>query len=174
MASQPDFNSDTYESVELAFEFIVPSYDWAMRRLEAAERRIDNLMRFIITVTLALGASAIAIAELSSQPLSLFLDCVAIIALASFLITFLIAIVLGMWVRQTGNITLLSPSGLYHDYIQKTKREFQGLILFHAGKHLEKNEELVRRKSNAATVMVVLFLFELCAAAIWFHSLTTQ
>ena len=170
MASPPDFNSDTYKSVELAYEFIVPSYDWAIRRLEAAERRIDNLMRFIITVTLALGASAIAIAELSSQPLSPFLDCAAFVALASFLV----AIVLGMCVRQMGNLALLSPSALYRDYIQKNKRDFQGLTLFYAGKDFERNERLVRSKSRGATGMVILFLFELIAAATWFHSLTTQ
>ena len=94
MAKQPDFNSDKYKSLGLAYEFVVPSHDWAIRRLEAAERRIDNLMRFIITVTLALGASVIAVAELSDEPTWLQLNGPGFLTISSFLI----AVALGMYV----------------------------------------------------------------------------
>lgn len=170
MSSSPDFNSDEYKSLELAYEFVVPSQDWAIRRLEAVERRIDNLTRFIITITLALGASAIAIAELSSEAVTLLPDHSPYISAASFLF----AIVLGMYVRQMGNLSLLDPMGLYRNYIKKSEPEFRGLILFYAGKQFAANEKLIRCKSWGGTGMIILFLFEISSAAVWFHGLTTQ
>ena len=37
------------ETLELAYEMIVPAYDWSLRRLSSVERRIDRLITLIVS-----------------------------------------------------------------------------------------------------------------------------
>lgn len=170
MAKTPDFNPKEYPSLEIAYELTVPSHDWAIRRFEATNRRIDNLMTFIITVTLAIGASAIAIAGSSDKPVNLFPDQTGYVAISSFFIT----IFAGMYIRQVGKLAILDLMVLYRSHIKLPKEQFRGHVLFQAGKNLSENQCLIDRKSWGATIMIVLFLVEITSAALWVSGLLAQ
>ena len=61
MAEQPNFTGDEFPSLDLAYEFIIPSYDWALRRLDAVERRIESL---IVIVTATTGTAILGVIAL--------------------------------------------------------------------------------------------------------------
>ena len=54
---------EQYPSVELAYDFVIPSYEWASMRVETIERCIEGLLTYITTVTLALTIATVAIAK---------------------------------------------------------------------------------------------------------------
>ena len=167
MANQPDFDPDLYPSLDLAYEYVLPSHDWAIRRLEAVEQRIDNLMTFAITVTVALTASSIALAGLADKPVPPVLDEPGYIAIALFLIV----IIWGMFVRQAGEIAVIDPKVMFNYYLTKSPAEFRKDVLYYAGEVLHQNERTIRRKSWGANIMTVLFVIEIAAVFIWSSSL---
>lgn len=58
-----ELNPDEFPSIEFIYEFALPSYDWAARRLvDTIERRFDHLLTLTFTLTLAVPVVTIAVA----------------------------------------------------------------------------------------------------------------
>jgi hypothetical protein len=55
--------SDEYPSLELAYEYVLPSYEWAMSRSDMLEQRLQDSITLITTVTLAVPVLATAIVK---------------------------------------------------------------------------------------------------------------
>lgn len=163
MAKSPDFSLDEFPSLEIAYDLVVPSHDWAIRRFEATNRRIDNLITFIVTVTLAIVTGAIAIAGSSDRPFTLFPDTTGYIALSIFLLIMFA----GMYIRQMGSLAILDLMTLYRHFISLPKGEFRGRVFFQAGKNLSENQSLIQRKAWGATIMIFLFLIEITSSGLW-------
>ena len=62
-----ELNPDEFPSIEEIYEFALPSYDWAIRRLDTIERRFDHLLTLTFTLTLAVPVVTIAIAGAENQ-----------------------------------------------------------------------------------------------------------
>ena len=43
-------SGDQWQGMLLAYDFVLPSYDWAMQRLNAVEGRIQSLMMFSVSL----------------------------------------------------------------------------------------------------------------------------
>ena len=158
-------NTEKYPSVELAYEFVIPSYELARSRLESVERRIEGLLTYIATITLAIPVVTIAIAKESGQ-----LDVLGWQAVGA-LSCFAAATLLGMVGRQVGEITLVDPTKLYEKTLSYTHWEFQKNAIYFAGEHFEKNRSLIACKSRLGDIMVGLLVAEAIFGLLWAHGL---
>ena len=170
MEDRESFNPADYPSIGPAFELVVPSYDWALRRLDAIERRLDNLARFVITVTFAAPAGTVGIARLSGNPVEVIYDESLWIVIASFASTLLLWVI----VRQIGTVKVIDLQAIFNKYLAHSKEEFRKDIIYAAGEHAIANERLSRRKSLGANLMAVLFGVEVVALLIWSLSVLSQ
>ena len=157
----------SYPSLPLAYELIMPTFDIIVKRLEAVERRVDNTLRFGITFSLAVGGTIVAIqttfrtsAGLSAEPLEIAVGLVTILMFLGFLC-------LGMWTRLSGKIQMLDLAVLYESYIQSDVDEYQQSILYRAGRMIEYNQKLINRKARFADWVVLLFVLELISSLAW-------
>ena len=104
-----------WPAVDLAYEFVRPSYDWVQRRLEAVDNRVQMLMAFAASITLAIPVLAVsAIEEPDFKSVWVFL------ALANFAV----AVVVGAVARLWGGLILVSPKELYQKWLHYSEWEF--------------------------------------------------
>ena len=163
MAEEKPFNPDEYyPSLELAYEVSLLTYDWAIRRLQDVERRIDNLLRLGLTGTVAFPIIVVAVTEDSRN----FADYATWPGAVTFLL-FLAALILGVFARQHGHITLINPKRLYKNHIRKESWNFKRHIIHYAGKHHRTNAELIQTKSTCADMVSVLFGIEIVFGVFW-------
>jgi hypothetical protein len=151
-------NPDDYPGVEAAQMFIVPSYQWMLSRLEAADSRINTLLTFIATTTF--GVPTLAQAVWPEIPLDAPWLIVALL-LALFIVGF------GLRARTKGGILLPHPTTLFDRWLGKSERGFQKDALYFAGQHFEANRVLVEWKAAAVNRMSGLFIVELVLLYLW-------
>lgn len=148
----------TWPAVHLAYDFVLPSYQWAQQRLDATDLRIQTLQAFAATVTLAapiLAATVVKDIDLQSAWF--------IAALALFVVT----VVLGAVVRAYGRLELMSPKRLYDRWLGDSEWEFKKDAIYFAGKHFEANRSLINKKGLLADGMTVLFVVETALLLTW-------
>jgi hypothetical protein len=151
-----------WPAVEEAYAFVLPSYQWAITRLESVDSRIQTLQAFILTVSTAVPAfvtTTLGKASLSSR----WLVSALVIAGA--------AVLIGLVGRATGGIRVASPESLYTGkWLKKAVWEFKKDILYFAGKDFEANRKLVNWKGNLVTAMTWLFVVEVVLILMWILS----
>jgi hypothetical protein len=147
-----------FAAVKYAYDFALPSYQWAILRFEAAVTRIHGLMMFAATMTL--GAPVIGRA-LSDQVR--FSSVWFIMAL----VLFVVLMILGLIAREYGTLRLVGPSVLYEKVLDLSEREFKRYVVYYAGQHFEHNRSLIEKKSLAAMIMAVQLFAETLAIVIW-------
>ena len=141
----------TWPGVKLAYDFVLPSYQWAITRFEAVDSRIQTLQAFIVTVTLGLPTIATFIVK-NIQFTSWWFIMACILAMT--------AVVIGVIGRSWGGITLVHPNILYEKWLHREEWEFQKDMLYFAAEHFEENASLVNWKGRLITIMTILFLLE--------------
>ena len=152
------------ETLELAYEMIVPAYDWSLRRVSSVEKRIDRLIALIVIVTVAFPIAVMALSQdepLSTSPLSLTLASCAL-ALATFGVAFLI------YTRRMGFVQYTLPSVLYNEEsLSAPVAEFRREVLEEAGKAIGENRALTGKRSNGADWMAGVFGIEVILGLVW-------
>lgn len=144
------------QSVDLAYEVAVASYDTALKQLDNMDARIQTLMAFGTTVSLALPA--IFMSRGVSFTSGWFIAAV---------ITYILAIAAGVYARLTGEITLPNPKVLHKDWLNFSTREFKEKFTYYAGEHFNKHAELIKRKWQLLTLMTLLFLLQGLLLVLW-------
>ena len=152
------------ETLELAYEMIVPAYDWSLRRLSSVERRIERLIALIVIVTAALPVAVMTLGQdeaISTSSLPLTLASCAL-ALATFAVAFLI------YSRQMGLVQYALPSALYHEErLSEPVAEFRREVLKEAGKAIDENRALANKRSYGADWMTGVFGIEVLLGIVW-------
>ena len=152
------------ETLELAYEMIVPAYDWSLRRLSSVEKRIDRLIALIVIVTVAFPIAVMALSQdepLSTSPLSLTLALCAL-ALATFAVAFLI------YTRRMRFVQYTLPSVLYdEESLSAPASEFRREVLEETGKAIGENRALTNKRSNGADWMAGVFGIEVILGLVW-------
>jgi hypothetical protein len=144
--------------VEAAQAFIVPSYQWMLVRLEAADSRIHTLLTFVATVTFAVPTLGRAIRPdipLESPPL--FIALLIALSICGF----------GLYARTRGGVQLPHPQKFYDRWREKSKRQFDRDALYFAAQAFEDNRRLVEWKADAVNRMSGLFAVELLFFFVW-------
>jgi hypothetical protein len=149
---------NAWPAVEAAQVFVLPSYQWAIARVDAVDSRIQALMTFVATVTLGIPTLSRAFASAISFKTPWIIVAV-VIAIA--------VVTDGMLGRTRGALSLVDPMSLYNTSLGLSKWEFQRDALYHAGKHLATNVALVEAKVAVLNRMTWLFLLELALLFVW-------
>ena len=161
----PSFDGDEYPSLPLAYEFVLPSYDWALRRLQAVERRVENLLALITTVTLFFPVIATRITEgVSSWD---YVTVPGVIAGALFLS----AVGVGIYARQYKGIELIFLDEVYDNHLKKSPDEFKRDFLHYSGQIFRENTQIIKDKSDCADLIAVVFGLEVVCGVVWLLTL---
>ena len=147
-----------WPGVSLAYDFVLPSYQWAQDRLDAVDSRIQTLQAFAASITAAAPILAAAIVK------NIEFDSVWF-ALA--LVAFGLTVVTGAIARAWGSVTIVSPKHLYNHWLNFSEWDFKKNAIYFAGQHLETNRTLINRKAKVAGGMTVLFLLETVFLLVW-------
>jgi hypothetical protein len=159
MTAELDPLEQQWPGIKPAQAFVLPSYQWMIARLEAADSRIQTLLTFVATATFAIPTVGHAV-----QPATSFSSPWFVAAMCSGLI---IAII-GITARSWGAVMLLDIAKLWDDnWLKLSEWEFQKDVLYFAGRHFGANRRLVARKAHAVTAMTALFALELALLLIW-------
>ena len=158
--------AERWPSASLAYDFVLPSYDWALHRITSHERRVDRFLTVATTLTLASpgiylvarGQNAIAITDLLCFP-GLF----GIVAIGLFVLAMGIAI----YSRQMGEITLRDVTDLHQERLGLPPNQFKLDTIAIAGRHLDRNLDLVRSRWKWVNFSMGLFGLELLCWIAW-------
>ena len=151
-------SSGEYPGTDLAYDIAVASYSLAERRWDAVHQRIDVLLSFVTTVTVAAPIVAAAILEKPD-----FESPLLFAAGAVYLALVLVALV----VRSTGSLRQLSPKRLYEGWLQLEEADFKRRMVYWAGEHADEARKQTYSKALAATLLVGLFAVEGALFLVW-------
>ena len=147
-----------YPSIEVAYGFVLPSYQLLTGRFEAADNRLGALMG--MGSTLALGAPLFA---KTIRPDISFGSPWLIGALAIFgVITFL-----GLLARIRGVLILPNPRLLHETGLGKPELEFKADAIYISGQHFEHNAKAINDKGDWAIALTTLLAVEVCLFIVW-------
>lgn len=154
-----------YPGVDLAYDIAVQSYDLAERRRDASHQRIDTLLSFATTVTVAVLVIAISVLE---QPdfNSLWLWGAG----GAYALLVLIALA----AKVLGSLRQISPKLLYKQWLHLEEHEFKLQIIYWAGQYTDEARRMTNWKTTAATVMTVLFVAEAALFLVWLLRLAQE
>ncbi|MCY3602374.1 MAG: hypothetical protein OXH12_04765 [Chloroflexi bacterium] len=143
--------SREYPGADLAYDIAVESFALAERRRDAVHQRIDVLLSFVTTVTVA---APVIVASVFQRP-----DFNSPLLLAAGgVYTLLVLGALGA--RLVGSLRQVSPKLLYERWLHLEEPEFKRRMIYWAGEYADEARKLTNLKALAATVMAVLFVVE--------------
>ena len=151
----PMTNTTDYPAVQWAYDFVLPSYNWALQRFDAVQGRIQAT----VTVSIALMGAIPAFAETPRD----FSSHYFVLALAYFVV------LLGytIYARISGSVTLIHPGELYNNFLDLEEWDFKQSMIFYAAENYEANRDGVKRKWALLNCMVILFLLQTGFLLIW-------
>ena len=147
-----------WPALSLAYEFVKPSYDWAMSRLNAVEGRIQTLLVFAATFTVSAPVLIASLAKDVSFTSGWF-----IAALAVFFVNMLV----GTIAKVKGGIRVLSIQQMYEQWLDLSESVFKERAIYWAGRDFRANYTVVNTKGRVATVMSILFGVEAFLMVLW-------
>ena len=150
-----------WPSVNLAYEFVAPSYDWIQRRYESVERRIQTFLAFTATLTLGLPTLMIVVNKSADFGSGWFIAAMA---------TAVLILALGIaakFISGNSGIWFLSPDSLYEGWLHYTELEFKQNAIYWAGRHFDANVSLINKIGWILTGMLCLFSIEVILLLIW-------
>ena len=144
------------ESDHLIYEFVIPSYNWALQRLDSAERRLQGLLLYLATLTFAIPVATLAIAGEDNQLDGL--DWTAKAAVGCFIL----ATIVGLFARLRGHLLIADPGAMYERREgDKSREAFRLNRVCKSGDDLTQNRRVVRNKNYAADFMSFLLALEI-------------
>ncbi|MDT5268320.1 MAG: hypothetical protein QOH49_506 [Acidobacteriota bacterium] len=156
MSEEDKVSSAGFPSVVLAYPLALASYDQMQKRMDVVENRLQTLLGFTTTLTLAL------IAAVSGKAVSFqsgwFYAGLAFFGLGE---------ALGVYAKLSGSLQVLSPATLYREWLTWGEWEFKKNMVFWAGEAYAVNKREVNRKGNMASMSAILFLLEAAGFAVW-------
>ena len=147
-----------WPSVDVAYEFVMPSYQLLARRFEAAGRRLTSLLWIASGLTLAAPILAKAFTPDISFTSQLFIVG---------LLLFAVLVVLGLMGRIMGILTLSDPMVHYNTSLHESEWEFKKNAIYFAGLHFESEANATRRKGNLAILITLLLVAQILSFAFW-------
>lgn len=143
-------------SIDLAYPLAAASYDVAQKRLEAVEKRLQEILGFAVTISLG----AIVIHANRNYDFRSYLFMAAMLAGLSGLI-------IGTYARVGGYLVLIKPSVLHKKYLDLSEPTFKTYFVYFAAKHWHINASLINRKGKFTSIAVVCFVVEIILLALW-------
>ena len=158
MAGQdPDLGR--WPSIEHAYAFVLASYDWTLRRMDAQDARLRQIG--MAAATIALGAP-VAVASLARDGSLGYWWLYVIGAGLGAIVT--IAALVGHTLKH---LTLLSVQDLWEQNLGKDPMEFQKDQIFAAAERQITNNQVIERRGQLAVWLAVAFGVEVVTLSAW-------
>ena len=146
-------------ALDLAYGFVLPSYQWALARLEAGDTRLQTMLAVIVSASLAVPSLAGALNEDLS-----FTDKWFVLAAAAFLA----AVAVGVCGRHFGAIALVDLEKLLGNCLEPlSEAELKYSVLYYGAEHVHHNARIIKRKWRCAGAMLALFVLEVALLLAW-------
>jgi hypothetical protein len=156
MAENEQQSERTWPSIEVAYPLAISSYDMAIKRFDAMDTKLNTLITFAVTVTLAVPAIA------NTKGLA-FRSVWLVIAVCAFLAG--VAVV--TYARVAAELILLNPKTLYEHYLESEELEFKRYMIYWAGENFVHNTNVINRNARLAALASILFALEAVAVGAW-------
>lgn len=153
-----------YPSLNLAYEYVIPSYGWALSRFEAVERRIERLLMLILAATIAVPVFLPLVRE---EPVHLSTAGWKSILILGAIVLFVLAASIGIYARQAREVSLVDPGVHYRESLSLPHWEFQRNAIYFAAEHMKENVANIALKSRLADCMAGLFGIEIVMWVVW-------
>lgn len=143
--------------IDLAYDFVLPSYQWALQRWEALDSRLHTLLAFATGLTVAGPTLAAVVNEtvILTRPFWLALAVFGVLAFV------------GLFTRTLGTLVIIDPKILAAEWTGLSGQDFKLHMLDVAGEHAAYNQRRVNLKGHLVTAMTVLFLIEAALLTWW-------
>jgi len=152
-----------YPSVDLAYEFVKPSYDWMLNRIEAMNSKMQGLLMLATAVTGGIPILAKAIFDNVDFQSVLFYGAIGL---------YVLLVVIGTVGLSMGGVKLFHPKLLYEKWLSNSIWEFKKDAIYFAGQNFEDNKKIIDAKSWLRNIMTILLLIELMIVIFWISSAT--
>lgn len=147
-----------YPSVGLAYEFVKPSYDWMLNRIEAMNSKIQGLLMLATAVTGGIPILTKAIFDSVDFQSVLFYGAMGL---------YILLVVIGTVGLSMGGVKLFHPKLLYEKWLSNSIWEFKKDAIYFAGQNFEDNKKIINAKSRLRNIMTILLLIELMIVISW-------
>lgn len=159
MGNKVNDEESKYPSVSLAYEFVKPSYDWLQNRLDAVNGRIEFLLTFSSSITIATPVFVKALFRDISFGSCWFVSAIVVFGLITLV---------GFMGRTSSGLKLISPQKLYNkNWLGWSEWEFKKNAIYWAGKHFQHNALLINKKANFGIAMTILLAMEVVLIILW-------
>ena len=138
-------------AVRLAYDIAVESYALAERRRDAVHQRIDTLLSFVTTVTVAALVVVVSVFENPDLRSPLLWAAGAV---------YLLLVLCALIAKSVGALRQISPKLLYEQWLHLDEHEFRRRMIYAAGEYADEARKVTIRKSTVATGMAALFVAE--------------
>ena len=149
-----------YPSLDLAYDYVRPSYDLLSRRLDAVESRGRAVLTFASTLTFAMPLLAANLLGAGIRHLDSPWFLVAIAAFAGI-------IVCGVILSSGVDFLLPSPRELFEEHLDVEPDQFKVNQLSYAAEDFVANTRLIARLSRTTAVAAILMLVEAAGFGMW-------
>ena len=143
-------------AIDLAYELAVDSYEPLIKRLDAIDVRLQNIMGFAGT-NLALVTSVASARNLSFRS---FWFWAAVAA-------FLLIIAIGTVARHYGTVIMIDPASLDDEWLALEPNEFKESFIKHTGKNWSLNNNLVSLRWKVSVWIGILFFIQILFLIAW-------
>jgi hypothetical protein len=149
-------SSQSFPAVETAYPLAVSAYDVALKRFDAIDGKLNTLITFAVTVSLAVPVLA------NAKGLS-FRSGWLVVAVSAFVF----GVGVATFARLNGKLNLLDPKVMYDSYLDLDEWNFKRHTIYWAGENFRHNQSLINRNGNLAAVSASLFALEAVAVGAW-------
>lgn len=145
-----------YPSIELAYPIAVSAYESMIKRFDAVDAKIQNMMSFAI-------ALFIVIPTIGNQRQLSFNAGWFIISILFLTASVLISLV----ARFTGKVILLSPTNLYQEWIGLEQITFKKDFIYVSGKAMTDMESRIERKWQLNNLSLLFYFVAVVLSGFW-------
>ncbi len=139
-----------------AYDIASRSYSYSQQAWDGANHRLDALLSFLTTVTIAVP---VAVEAVLADPDSPFLVAAGAVYLASVL--------LALVARSRGSLIQISPKELHDNWLYLDEFDFKTDLIYWAGEHGDAARKVLYRKAQAANLITAAFAGEALLFLIW-------
>jgi hypothetical protein len=160
--SPPD--TPEWPGLELAYEFVRPSYDVVLRRAEVAEARARATLGFASPLMIAAPAFVAAVFGPGNRSFASPWFILGILAFAGVLI----CVIVQQLPQVVGEVLVITPSRLVADeWLRASPIEFKRNLLIHAADNWDDNQAHIARLAWCAIGAAACLVIQAASLAIW-------
>jgi len=145
-----------FPGVELAYPIAVGSYDVAIKRMDSIDGRLQTILAFVLTASVAFITFA--------KDKDFRFDSAWFVSGICFLVA---SIIVGISARLYGAVRLLRPMHLWQTWLTDDEWTFKKDLIHDAAIDFDANMRLANLKWKCSVMIMILFVLEALCLTVW-------